>query len=342
MIDDRAAKRFVLWAGAILGLLTFVWLYPGLKDVGIAWDEPYYFDSSTRIQDWASRVVTGPDRAGQFSQDVVRDAFNWRRYWNPHPPAYKLAMAATEATFGRWTGEVVGFRLTPLGFFSLLVVCVTWFAGLAWGRAAGVGAGLSLLLMPRVVGHAHIGATDMVTTFAWFVASAGLVLYVLEDRRRYLAIGSAALGLALATKFTGYLIPVAILLWLIPYGRSRRAIAGAILWGLGGLVVAWALNPLMWHDPVAETIRLVQDSLARDEVDPDLHLLPGTCLGLPGTGSPRRRNDPHHCAALDSRSRRLGNGGDRPTLGRPARGWALPDADPLLPGSDGGAGLSES
>jgi hypothetical protein len=76
------------------------------------------------------------------------------------------------------------------------------------------------------------------------------------------------LGVALATKFTGYLIPLAILLWMIAYGRSRRAVAGAILWGLSGLVVAWALNPLLWHDPVAETLRLVQDTLSRDDVIP--------------------------------------------------------------------------
>jgi len=268
MIPDRAVRRFVLWAGVALGVLAFAWLFPGLDDVGVAWDEPYYFDSSQRIHDWAAHVVAGPDRAQQFRQEIVRETFNWRRYWNPHPPAYKLAMVATEAAFGRWTGEIVGFRLAPLGFFSILVACVTWLAGLTWGRAAGVGAGLSILLMPRVVGHAHIGATDMVTTLAWFVASAGLVLYAVEDRRRYLAIGSAALGLALATKFTGYFIPVAMLLWMIAYGRSRRAVAGAVLWGLGGLAVAWALNPLMWHDPVAETLRLVQDSLARDEVIP--------------------------------------------------------------------------
>jgi len=268
MITEPTARKFVRWAGVVLGVLAFVWLLPGLGDVGIAWDEPYYFDSARRIQEWAGQVVSGPDRAGQFSQEVVRETFNWRRYWNPHPPAYKLAMAATEAAFGRWTGEIVGFRLAPLGFFSLLVACVTWLAGLAWGRAAGIGAGLSLLLMPRLVGHAHIGATDTLTTLAWFVACAGLALYVLEDRRRYLAIGALALGTALATKFTGYFIPVAMLLWMIAYGRSRRALAGAVLWGLGGLVVAWALNPLMWHDPVAETIRLVQDSLARDELIP--------------------------------------------------------------------------
>lgn len=257
-----------MWAGVALGLIAFAWLAPGLDDVGIAWDEPYYFDSSRRIQDWASTVVFGPNRAEQLTQEVVRETFNWRRYWNPHPPAYKLAMAATEAAFGRWTGEIVGFRLAPLFFFSLLVACVTWMAGRAWGKSAGVGAGLSILLMPRVVGHAHIGATDTMTTLAWFVASVGLMLYVLEDRRRFLAMGAAGLGLALATKFTGYLIPVAMLLWMIAYGRSRRAIAGAVLWGLGGLAVAWALNPLMWHDPVAETVRLVRDSLARDEVIP--------------------------------------------------------------------------
>lgn len=268
MISERLARLSVRWVGLILGVLAFAWLVPGLDDVGIAWDEPYYFDSARRIQDWAGQVVSGPDRGRQFSQDVVREVFNWRRYWNPHPPAYKLAMAATEATFGRWTGEVVGFRLAPLAFFSLLVACVAWMAGVTWGRVAALGAGLSLLFMPRVVGHAHIGATDTLTSLAWFMACAGLVLYVVRDRRRYLAIGAVALGVALATKFTGYFIPVAMLLWMIAYGRSRRAVSGAVLWGLGGLVVAWALNPLMWHDPVAETLRLVQDSLARDELIP--------------------------------------------------------------------------
>jgi len=134
MISDQRSKRFVWWAGAVLGLLAFAWLFPGLDDVGIAWDEPYYFDSVDRIQEWAGRVASGPDRSHTLSQEVVRETFDWHRYWNPHPPAYKLAMAATEAAFGRWTGEIVGYRLASLGFFSLLVACVVWMAGMAWGR----------------------------------------------------------------------------------------------------------------------------------------------------------------------------------------------------------------
>ena len=268
MIQEPSARRFVGWAGFLLAIVAFATLLPGLGDVGIAWDEPYYFDSTRRIQEWASQITNGPDRWSQFRQEEVRSTFDWRRYWNPHPPAYKLVMAATEGVFGRWTGEVVGYRLTPLAFFCLLVAMVTWLAGFAWGRVAGVGAGLSLLLMPRVVGHAHIAATDTVLACAWFAASAGLALYVTHNEKRFLAAGILALGVALATKFTGYLLPLAMLLWLIPYGRSKRGFVGAIRWGIGGLIVAWILNPLMWHDPVAETLRLVSDSVSRSETIP--------------------------------------------------------------------------
>jgi 4-amino-4-deoxy-L-arabinose transferase-like glycosyltransferase len=268
MIEDTGAKRFVLWSGLALGVLAFAWLFPGLSEVGLAWDEPYYFDSVRRIQEWFGQVLEGPNRGELLTQESVRETFNWRRYYNPHPPFYKLTMAASEAVFGRWTGEFVGYRLSPLAAFALLVACVTWVAGLTWGRVAGLGAGLSIMLMPRIVGHAHIGATDTLTSLAWFVACAGLMLYVTEDRAKFLALGALGLGVALATKFTGFLIPVAMLMWLVAYGRSRRAIAGTILWGLGGLVVAWALNPLMWHGPITETLRVVQDSLARDEVIP--------------------------------------------------------------------------
>ena len=40
MIHDAGARRFVWWTGAALGLLAFAWLFPGLGNVGIAWDEP--------------------------------------------------------------------------------------------------------------------------------------------------------------------------------------------------------------------------------------------------------------------------------------------------------------
>jgi hypothetical protein len=96
----------------------------------------------------------------------------------------------------------------------------------------------------------------------------GLALFVLKGRRWFLVLGTIGLGLALATKFTGYMLPLAMLLWLIAYGRSKRALKGTIAWGLGGLVVAYLVNPLMWHDPLYELVHLVRDSVLRDELIP--------------------------------------------------------------------------
>ncbi len=265
---SAATRLFAAWAGLAFGLVAIAWLLPGLDGVGLTWDEPRYFTSVIKIQDWVAGVVTGPDRAELLSEPVIRETWDWARYWNPHPPAYKAAMAATEALFGGWLGAIAGFRMASLLFFSGLVGVVAWLAGITWGRVAGVGAGLSVLLMPRLVGHAHIGATDMPLAMAWLIASSGLALFVLGGRRWNLVLGAAALGFALATKFTGWLLPVSMVLWLALFGRSRRGLLGSLVWGIGGLFVAWALNPLAWHHPLGETFRMISESLHREDLVP--------------------------------------------------------------------------
>jgi hypothetical protein len=41
-----------------------------------------------------------------------------------------------------------------------------------------------------------------------------------------------------------------------------------VTWGCLGLLVAWILNPLAWHDPAGATARLFADSLHREELVP--------------------------------------------------------------------------
>jgi 4-amino-4-deoxy-L-arabinose transferase-like glycosyltransferase len=262
---DPGSSRFGLWIGVLLGLIAFAWFFPGLDEVGVTWDEPVYFSSVVRIQEWVGGVIRGPDRAALLTEEAIRGAWDVDRFWNPHPPAYKEAMAATEGLFEQWTGSLVGYRIASLVCFSLLLVAVAWVAGSAWGRVAAIGAVLAVVLMPRMAGHAHIGATDMPLTLTWFVAATGLVSYVVSGRRIALLAGGIALGLALATKFTAYLLPLSLFLWMVPFGMSRRGIRGAVVWGLIGLTVAWAVNPLAWHDPIVETARLFAESLSREE-----------------------------------------------------------------------------
>lgn len=265
---DPDCARFGRHAGLILAAIALAWFAPGLDEMGMTWDEPVYFTSVLRIQEWVADVIQGPDRASLLSEEAIRGVWDVDRYWNPHPPAYKEAMALTDSLFDRWVGFPAGFRLASLVSFALLLLAVAWVAGATWGRSAALGAGLSVLLAPRLVGHAHIGATDMPLTLAWFVAVTGLAVYVSRGQRAALVVGGVSLGLALATKFTGYLLPLAAFLWLVPFGMSRRGVGGALAWGLIGLAVAWAVNPLAWHDPVGETSRLFAESLSRRESTP--------------------------------------------------------------------------
>lgn len=254
--------------GGVLALFAVAWLAPQVGRVGITWDEPSYFVSAGRIQDWAVRLVRGPDRAGALSEATIREVWDWDHYHNPHPPVYKSAMALTEAAFGRFVGSVQGFRLASVFWFALLVAAVTVLGSAVWGRMAGFAAGVSLLVMPRMVGHALFAATDMPLAFFWFLGTAGLILHLSGGRSRHLALGAVGLGLGMATKFTGYFLPLPLLAWVLLFHRDRRSLVRFGAWILGGLLVAWVANPLAWHAPFGYPAELVRESLLRQDVVP--------------------------------------------------------------------------
>jgi len=258
------------WLAVLLGLVAFGSLVPGLGRIGITWDEPKYYDGAQRIQEWAAEVIRGPDRSAALSAEGIGDAWDpaeWH-FWNPHPPVYKEGMALTESLFGGAVGAVRGFRLASAIWFALLVVVLFLVGSRSGGTVVGVGAALSLILMPRVFGHAHLAATDTPLTFFWFLATVGLVRWISDDDRVWGVLGAIGLGLAIGTKFTGYLIPIPLFVWLLLFERSRATIRRVVAWGIGGLIVWYMLNPLAWHGPIDYTLTLFSESLDRESVVP--------------------------------------------------------------------------
>jgi len=150
----------------------------------------------------------------------------------------------------------------------VLVGLVAGVAATLLSPAAGVGAGLALLFMPRVLGHAHIAATDMPLTLFWFVATLGLFQFVRQGSRRWLFAGAIGLGLAFATKFTGWLAPLPVLAWMVFYGRSRASTKALLLWLAFAIVVAIVVNPAAWYDPIGYHERLFAESLSRETTVP--------------------------------------------------------------------------
>lgn len=261
-------KRTPFWLGVGFALLAFFVSFARLAEVGVTWDEVRYFESAERIQEWTGSVIRGDNTWQRLNAEGIREAWDVDRYFNPHPPVYKEGMALTEAMLGNRFGSLTGYRASSLAMFALLVGLVAGLTGALVRPVAGVGAGLALVLMPRVLGHAHIAATDMPLTLFWFVATLGLFQFVRRGSRWWLFAGAIGLGLAMATKFTGWLAPAPALAWMVFYGRSRTGAKSFLLWLGFAVVVAVASNPAAWYDPIGYYDRLFTESLGRQTTVP--------------------------------------------------------------------------
>ena len=258
----RAGAR-LLWA-AILAGITLAWLVPDLDRPGVTWDEPEYFASARRIQAWVGDLAAAPSAAIQ--PDAIGAAWDppEHDYFNPHPPVYKEGMALTEAVFGSVLGSVAGFRLSSAVLFAVLVAAIVWTVSGVAGIVAGISAGVTLLLMPRVFGHAHLATTDMPLTCLWTIATLAFAGFLRRGGGWRLAVAAVALGLAMGTKFTGWLLPVPLLVWAV---LERRWWSWLVLVPCA-LVVSYAAVPIAWHEPLDVVARLFDESVNRDRMAP--------------------------------------------------------------------------
>ncbi|MBI5760037.1 MAG: hypothetical protein HZA46_16090 [Planctomycetales bacterium] len=161
-------------------------------------------------------------------------------------------------------------RVGSAAAFGLLLFAIAWYGQKWWGWRTGLVAALSVWLMPRVFGHAHIASleTCMNLTYAlavlvladrWTVgvpASAGFVNRETSSGRlkaglqpRHATLAGIIFGLALLTKIQAVLLPIPIVLWALWTWR-QRAIVPLVVWGGTAFVVFFLGWPWLWNDPV--------------------------------------------------------------------------------------------
>lgn len=262
---ERWIDRHRGWTAGGLFALTLVLVGLTLDDPGITWDEPAYFGSAQLQVEWVRLLARNPGDA--LDRETVFEMWDHDHYHNPHPPIYKEAMALTWWVTRAIVGELAGYRLAPALLFAGLVALVFRWGAAAWGGIAGLGAALSILLMPRLFGHAHIGATDTPLMAFWAAASAA-GWWAIERRRRvgWILVG-LAWGLAAGTKFTGLVAVVPLAAWGL-WRDPRATLRGLPLAVLAAVGVFWALNPMLWFDPGWFLERWVWESLHRGEYAP--------------------------------------------------------------------------
>jgi len=134
----------------------------------------------------------------------------------------------------------------------------------AWGSRsllAGLVAAAAALTIPPLFAFGHFANTDLFLAAFWFGTAASLFAYTETDRRIWLITTGLLFGAACTTKFTGVLLLPVLLIWLVLRGR-RDLRPLLIVLSIGGLVF-FAVNPVMWVDPIQGSWDYVKAGLFR-------------------------------------------------------------------------------
>jgi 4-amino-4-deoxy-L-arabinose transferase-like glycosyltransferase len=232
---------------------------------GITWDEPGYFKATALHMEWTKKIIQASwaEKASYWLNDSVITRFwHWDPYHVPHPPFTRILSGLTWLATGNSLGEVRGFRLSTTLFF-LILLWVVW----AWTRAltntiSAWMAMLSTLALPHLFGHAHFAMTDIPIAALW-ILTAYAFWQGLEKTSWSVAFG-LFLGLAMATKFPGFLIPLPLILWSFLYQNTRSRIYknffAAVF--LSPLVLI-LIHPYFWHFPLTRILEFINASTTR-------------------------------------------------------------------------------
>jgi len=309
------------WIAAALTVAVFVILFVSERDLGVAWDEPVYTTGGERIVAWLGLLGDGL-RRGDLSAALDPTAIGYSfGLGHEHPPLAKLASGLGWALTRAWLPLPTAQRVGPMAISALLLGLIYWaLRQAAVGRVAALVGGLAPLAMPRLFYHLHVAALDAPAAAAWFLFV--WAFWRLSEQRRWWAwlLPGGILGLALATKLSAIVAPVAVGIWLLASRVRRRRWD---LWGrlvLAGplsFLIVIALYPWFWSETGSKLLfwvrfftvshyEISQYYLGRVVLGPPWHFplvivlttTPATLLALAAIGATRwARRDPQGEAA---------------------------------------------
>ena len=255
-------------SGLVFGLLTLsVYSQSGLLAPGITSDEP--FNARQGLYLTESLRDFG---LGLLSPESWFEVFNSELHLPDHPPLGRLAIGIAHAAFPTPSGDTLTIPLDPdaspprlLSYTSARMASVTWFAmtvliATRWLKLRLPGwvafaFGLSMLAMPRLIGHAQLASLETCVGF-WFswtvLVLAGSSHSDLPTRRMAVKAG-ILLGFALLSKIQGVLLLPPVCLWMMWRWRFRGILSAMMVVGTAGLVfiAGW---PWLWQDSLEKLI----------------------------------------------------------------------------------------
>ncbi|MCA9070554.1 MAG: glycosyltransferase family 39 protein [Planctomycetaceae bacterium] len=243
-------------------------------------DEGFYVEGGIRLatglKAWATGAITWREIFGEKEDLGPKAPLGY--YLVDHPPAGRVWLGlwheALPLDVDRPEPEphvvIAKGRIGSAVAFALLMFLIGAVATRWYGLIPGVISALSLLLMPRVFGHAHLASLETIMNLTYAAAILFVARWWRDDREgtstppkfSQVAVAGLVWGIALLTKIQAVLIGPPVVLWALWHWRGK-AILPLLVWGgvaLGVFFVGW---PLLWFGPLAHTLQYFKNSADR-------------------------------------------------------------------------------
>ncbi|MDR2705110.1 MAG: hypothetical protein LBC02_04955 [Planctomycetaceae bacterium] len=268
---------FNFFVSGIVIFCTFFVLVLASSYLPLTWDEGIMNERSANLSFWCQRVVqqipgvqknisTRSELENVRETDSLEllfskwglESYCYSDEGHPHFPVFLNAIG--QATAPTFLPEIVQFRFGSLVFFSLAIGAVFYRLQQEFDYVTAFFGVVSILLIPRLFAHAQIAAYDSALIAAWLFSWA-LFPYVLKSDWGAFGFG-IAVGLTIASKFSGCGVLLPPVLWLIVRLIRDRFVVHEnrlcvhvllkriCLVTLFALFTFWLFNPRLWLDPV--------------------------------------------------------------------------------------------
>ena len=228
----------------------------------MTWDEGNAIGRAEAVSRWFQSWAAKPSgrRLAPLSRESIAAGWPYTTVIEGHPAFYGLLIAAGRAVAPGFLSPLSQARFGPLLLFSLAVGAMFYRLWNDFSAATAVVGTTALLTLPRLVAHAHFASIDGPLMSLWMLAWCAF-----PPARRGQAGAMAfgiLLGMTMSTKATGWLAPVPFLVWAIVY-RDRGALRAMMIGLPVALLTFVALNPPLWHQPLAGLARFLELNLHR-------------------------------------------------------------------------------
>ena len=238
-------------------LIAFFLLNVTGNRLPLCWDEGDSLWRAEQIELWL-----GLKDEPQESRPTA-DSLPYVRYSEGHPAFYGILTAA---------GDVLGRSLPGAGARTFFYFFYAFAIAAVFGKllrtqstsAAAFTAAACMILIPRLYCNAHFAVNDSILTSCWVLA---WVFFTEEEKPHSLwrAVPFGVfLGLAMASKFTGWLAILCFaVVWL--FHRNGRLFAYLLTGFLVAGLTFYAVNPPLWLHPIDGVCEFFSRNLGREQ-----------------------------------------------------------------------------